>query len=158
MGTGFGTGSKPEADIAKARGKRGELIHRDIFEKDKIVFREGTDGNDIFVVESGRVGVFKTVEGKVVRLAVFEKGAMFGEMSAVTGEPRSATTIALEQCVLVRIHRETVTQKIDAADPFIKALIQILINNLARVNERYVTEAKAADALIQNLKASADRK
>jgi CRP-like cAMP-binding protein len=145
-------------DAAKVRGKQGEILIRDVYEKDKVVFREGQDGNDAFVVESGRIGVFKTIEGKVVRLAVFEKGAMFGEMSAVTGEKRSATTMALEQTVLVRISKQSIQEKIASCDPFVKALIHILINNLARVNERYVTQTKTADALIQNLKASAEKK
>lgn len=145
-------------DAAKVRGKQGEILVRDVYEKDKVVFREGQEGNDAYVVESGRIGVFKTIEGKVVRLAVFEKGAMFGEMSAVTGEKRSATTIALEMSVLVRISKQSIQEKMANCDPFVKALIHILINNLARVNERYVTQTKTADALIQNLKASAEKK
>lgn len=153
-----GLGSGKDAGDAKLRAKSGDILIRDVYEKDKVVFREGQEGTDAFVVESGRIGVFKTIEGKVVRLAVFEKGAMFGEMSAVTGEKRSATTLALEQSVLVRISKQTVQEKISTCDPFIKALIHILINNLARVNERYVTQTKMADTLIQNLKASAEKK
>ncbi len=137
------------------RGKHGELLVRDVYEKDKVVFREGQDGTDVYVVESGRVGVFKTADGKAVRLAVLEKGAMYGEMAAITGEKRTATTIALEQCVIVRISRQMVQQKISVCDPFIKALIQILINNLNRVSEKYVIQNKVAEKLVSDLKASA---
>jgi len=149
-------GNDPEhaGEAGTIRTKTGELLTRDVFEKDKIIFREGQDSTDAFVVESGKIGVFKTADGKPVRLAVLEKGAMFGEMAAVTGEKRSATMIALEQSVVVRISRAMVQQKIAVCDPFIKALIHILINNLSRVNERYATQNKMADKLLHELKAS----
>jgi len=139
------------------RGKAGEVLIRDIYEKDKVIFREGQDSSDAFIIESGKVAVYKLAEGKQVRLATLEKGAMFGEMAAITGEKRTATMIALEQSVIVRITRTHVQQKIAACDPFIKALIHILINNLSRVNERYAVQNKMADKLINDLKASAGK-
>jgi len=153
--SGFGDAPlQPEEEKTSLRAKRGELLARVLFEKDKVIFREGQEGTDTFVVESGRIGVFKTVEGKPVRLAVLEKGAMFGEMAAITGERRSATTIALEPAVVVRISRATMQQKIGGCDPFVRALLAILINNLSRVNERYATTAKAAEKLLADLKAT----
>jgi CRP-like cAMP-binding protein len=139
------------------RSRHGELLVRDVYEKDKVIFREGQESTDTYVIESGRIGVFKTAEGKQVRLAVLEKGAMFGEMAAVTGDKRAATAMALEQSVLVKISRTMVQQKIGACDPFIKALIHILINNLNRVNERYAVQNKVADKLLADLKASAGK-
>jgi CRP-like cAMP-binding protein len=154
--SGFGDAPlQQEEESTSLRAKRGDILARILFEKDKVIFREGQDGTDTFVVESGRIGVFKTVEGKPVRLAVLEKGAMFGEMAAITGERRSATTIALEPTVVCRIPRSTMQQKIGACDPFIRALLAILINNLSRVNERYATTAKVAEKMLADLKASA---
>jgi len=153
--TNFGSASMHEPDSsANMRTKHGELLKRVPYEKDKVIFREGHDGTDAFVLESGRVGVFKTTGGKAVRLAVLEKGAMFGEMAAITGERRSATMIALEPCVVVRISKITIQQKIAACDPFVKALINILINNLSRVNERYATTNTVAEKLLNDLKAA----
>jgi CRP-like cAMP-binding protein len=139
------------------RSKTGELLARDVIEKDKVIFREGQDSTDAFVIESGKIGVFKSVEGKMVKLAVLEKGAMFGEMAAITGEKRTATMMAMEQSVVVRISRAMVQQKIGACDPFIKALINILINNLSRVTERYAVQNKMADKLLNDLKASTEK-
>ena len=66
--------------------------------------------------------------------------------------PLMLTTPPFEE--VVRISRTMVQQKIGACDPFIKALIHILINNLSRVNERYAVQNKMADKLLQDLKAS----
>jgi len=155
--TTFGTGTPQETETS-FRAKAGELLKRIPYEKDKVIFREGHDGTDAFVLESGRIGVYKTTDGKAVRLAVLEKGAMFGEMAAITGERRSATTIALEPCVVVRISKTTIQQKIGACDPFVKALINILINNLSRVTERYATTNNVAEKLLNDLKAAQSEK
>lgn len=152
----FGQTGQSEEKTA-IRAKQGEILARFSFEKDKIIFREGQDGTDAYVLESGRIGVFKNIDGKPVRLAVLEKGAMFGEMAAITGERRSATTIAIEPSVVVRISKSTIMQKMNACDPFIKALIAILINNLSRVNERYATTNKVAEKLLTDLKAATER-
>ena len=153
--TTFGSASQHDADnAASLRTKQGELLKRVLYEKDKVIFREGHDGTDAYVLESGRIGVYKTTEGKSVRLAVLEKRAMFGEMAAITGERRSATTIAMEPCVVVRISKATIQQKIGACDPFVRALIAILINNLSRVNERYATTNTVAEKLLNDLKAA----
>ena len=152
----FGQSGQSEEKTA-IRAKQGEILARFPYEKDKIIFRLGQDGTDAYVLESGKVGVFKTIDGKPIRLAVLEKGAMFGEMAAITGERRSATTIAMEACVVVRISKTTIMQKMNDCDPFIKALIAILINNLSRVNERYATTNKVAEKLLTDLKAATER-
>ena len=141
-----------ENKSANVRAKRGEVLARVSYETEKIIFREGQDSTNAFVLESGRIGVFKTVEGKTARLAVLEPGAMFGEMAAITGEPRAATTMALEPCVVVRIPKSTMQSKMAGCDPFVRALLNILIDNLRRANERYVATAKTAERLLIDLK------
>ena len=138
------------------RTERGEPLFRVAYAQDQVIFPEGGDSTDAFVVESGTVGIFKTVEGRLVRLGVLEKGAVFGEMAAVTGAQRSATAMALEPCVVVRISRAIVQNRLATCDPFIKAMIHILINNLGRVNERFAVHHQLADQLLHDLKASAD--
>ncbi len=83
---------------------------------------------------------------------------MFGEMAAITGEKRSATMIAIEHSIIVRISKVTITQKLNSCDPFIKALVAILINNISRVNERYATTNSFAEKLLADLKATQTEK
>ena len=124
------------------------------YAQDQVIFVEDENSTDAYVLESGKIGVFKTIEGSSVRLAILEKGAVFGEMAAVTGEHRSATAMALEPSVVVRISQTIVQQRLATCDPFIKALIHILINNLGRINERFAVRHHIADQLLQDLQAS----
>jgi CRP-like cAMP-binding protein len=68
-------------------------------QKDQMVFKAGTVGNQMFVVLGGSFGLF---EGSR-QLATFHTGDTFGEMSLLLHEPRVATVRALELsqvCVL----------------------------------------------------------
>jgi CRP-like cAMP-binding protein len=60
------------------------------YEKNQVIFKEGDAGGSLFIVESGRVAVFK---GEI-QIGAIIKGNSFGEMSLLDGRPRSATCIA----------------------------------------------------------------
>jgi small-conductance mechanosensitive channel/CRP-like cAMP-binding protein len=56
---------------------------------------QGEAGDSFYVIREGRVGIFtKDGAGQSVRAAQLENGAFFGEMSLLTGAPRSATVTA----------------------------------------------------------------
>jgi CRP-like cAMP-binding protein len=62
------------------------------------LFVEGDDGNRVFLVERGRIKIGATTEdGRDVVLAIRGPGELVGELSALDGEPRSATATALEE-------------------------------------------------------------
>ncbi len=63
--------------------------------------RQGDAGHSAFVVCDGRVRV--SLDPGDVELAVLERGAYFGEMSLLTGDPRTASVRALGDCTVVEI-------------------------------------------------------
>jgi serine/threonine protein phosphatase PrpC/CRP-like cAMP-binding protein len=67
-----------------------------------VVFREGEEGQDLFLVVSGTLQV--EVERQVVNQ--LGPGAHFGEIALVSGQPRSATVVAREPTRLLRLSRE----------------------------------------------------
>lgn len=67
------------------------------------IVTEGRDGSTFFVVISGRVGVRGGQPAREV--ATLARGQAFGEMSLLTGEPRSATVVALEDSTLLELDR-----------------------------------------------------
>ena len=66
------------------------------------ILREGEEGDAMYVVLSGRVGLSKVGE----RVAEFHAGSHFGEVSLVERAPRSATATVLEDARLLRLKRE----------------------------------------------------
>lgn len=131
------------ADSATLRGRRGALLSRSLYEKGAVIFADGDKGDDAFLVESGCVGIFKKrLSAKPILLARIHKGQLFGEMAAITDEARSATAVALESTTVVRVSRQSIQQKIANCDPFLRALLTILINNIKRTTNNYVAESK----------------
>src|SRR5215510_11925274 len=74
------------------------------FPAGKVLFREGDAGEDMYIIQSGRVAIKKrTGANKDVTLAVLEKGDFFGEMAVLERMPRSATAEVTEDGDLIVI-------------------------------------------------------
>jgi CRP-like cAMP-binding protein len=75
------------------------------------VFAEGSSGDEMFVVISGRVRISKQVPGVGEEaLAILEPGAWFGEMAMIDDSPRSADALAHTACALAVLRREDLEQ------------------------------------------------
>jgi CRP-like cAMP-binding protein len=74
------------------------------FRKGELIFSEGELGNEMFIIQSGKVRIFKNIDGFDQTLTVLEKGDFFGEMSILEGMPRSASAEAEEDCDLIKIN------------------------------------------------------
>ncbi len=98
---------------------------RRLYDAGEALVEEGAAGRSLFVLERGSVRVLKTdpeLEGKQVELAVLEEGAFFGEMSLLTGEPRSATVVAREHCGVLELGKEAMAATLEE-DPRIAELL-----------------------------------
>ena len=65
------------------------------------IVRQGDEGRSAYVVCRGRVRV--SLDTGDTELAVLETGAYFGEMSLLTGEPRTATVRAIVDCEVLEV-------------------------------------------------------
>ena len=72
-----------------------------LFGTGEAMVRQGEPGHSAFVVCQGRARV--SLDPGDVELAVLERGAYFGEMSLLTGDPRTASVRALGDCTVVEI-------------------------------------------------------
>ena len=72
--------------------------------KGELIFTEGDLGNEMFIIQSGKIRIFKNIDGFDQTLTLLEKGDFFGEMSILEGMPRSASAEAEEDCELLKIN------------------------------------------------------
>src|SRR4051812_46571866 len=56
-----------------------------------ILFKEGDTGKEMYVIQSGKVRISKTVRDVEKTLVELPAGEFFGEMSILNDKPRSAT-------------------------------------------------------------------
>lgn len=71
--------------------------------KGEDAFQEGEQGGALFVVKEGSLVVKATIQGELVELATLGQYQFFGEVSFLTGVPRTATVHALEPTELLKI-------------------------------------------------------
>lgn len=77
------------------------------YKKGDFVFREGEQGDEMYIVQSGRVAIRKTINGKRKTLTVLEKGDFFGEMSVLERLPRTADAEVIEDSGVISINSQT---------------------------------------------------
>jgi len=112
------------------------------FAAGNVLFREGEHGEDMYVIQSGRVRISRRVGGEERPLATLGRGDFLGEMAILNGKPRSATAVVVEDAKCLVIDAGTLEQmivgnaeialrlvkklarRLDAADE----MIQILLN------------------------------
>lgn len=103
--------------------------------KGTVIFKQGDKGDAAYLIESGAIGIFREVDGKRVPIATIGPGDLFGEMAVIDGSPRAATAYALQDSTAKVISVKVMIETMRGADPFIRWLIHMLINNLRSVHD-----------------------
>lgn len=80
--------------------KNASLIE---LEKEHYFFEEGDLDNSIYILEQGRVAIYRTWRDKLYMLRELSLGDCFGEMALMDCKPRSAAVKALESCRAIQI-------------------------------------------------------
>jgi CRP-like cAMP-binding protein len=85
------------------------------FDKGHVLFREGDEGDEMYIIQTGHVAIKKKMhDGSEVTLAVLEKGDFLGEMAILERAPRSATAEVVEAGELIVISSMTFGDMIKA--------------------------------------------
>lgn len=78
------------------------------FRADETIVREGDPGLSLFLIEEGTVEVVtKDPAGQPLVLGRMGAGEFFGEVSVLTGRPRTATIVAKSPVTAIEIYRDT---------------------------------------------------
>ena len=106
------------------------------------IVRQGEPGHSMYVLCSGRVAV--VLEPGRQEVAVIEQGGYFGEMSLLTGEPRTATVVARGEAVVLELDA-ALFRRLGEQSPL--ALEQVGLAAMTRREqlERARTAARGAD-------------
>jgi CRP-like cAMP-binding protein len=109
------------------RGVAGRIVQ---FEDGEVIFEEDSIGNEMYIIESGKVEISQRIGGRRTTIAVLGRGDFFGEMAMFTGAPRSATASAVGRTTLMSFSMEEMLQRMQTNAQFAVTVLQILINRL----------------------------
>jgi len=101
------------------------------------LFREGDPGDALFVVVAGRLGVVTAdAEGHQTIINQIGAGETVGEMALVSGEPRSATIIAMRDTELLRLEKPAFERLTNDNPGVLRFITKLLVRRLHQMSHR----------------------
>jgi CRP/FNR family cyclic AMP-dependent transcriptional regulator len=105
-------------------------------EDNAVLFNEGEEANELFVVLSGRVAIAKrSPDGRESLVALMEPGDLFGEMPLFDEEPRSGTARALEPSEVVRVPFDAVRAELEAEPGLLWDVVHLFATRLRAADD-----------------------
>jgi CRP-like cAMP-binding protein len=135
-------------------GSLAELTKTRRYTAREVVFQQGDVGGAVFAILAGHVKVISPgPDGRDTVLAIMGPGEVFGEVSLLDGETRSATVTALEPSELAVISREVFLPFLERSPKLAIKLMQVLARRLRRLSERseYIASLDVSARLAKTL-------
>lgn len=113
-------------------------LNRRRFAKGKHLFTQGQEASTAYLIEKGRVRVFRENKDmeKTLYLGEMGPGEIIGEMALLSQTNHSATAEALEEVDTVEIDAATIKAQYGKAPPIMKKIIESLIKRLYGSHEK----------------------
>lgn len=115
-----------------------QFLNRKIFYQNDIVFREGDPGDCAYLIEKGEIRITKNSPDGDLELGRLGPGAIFGEMAMIDLQPRMAKATALSDTTVTFVNHVMFEKKLKAADPFLRALLLIMVRNVRALSDQLV--------------------
>lgn len=124
-GLGEESAAELQDKLSSVRVHRGETL-----------FREGTEGDKVYVVLTGKMKLVKaSADGRENLLAVIGPGEMFGELSLFDPIPRTSSAVAVSDSELAALAHKELRPWISAHPDVALQLLRALAQRLRRTNE-----------------------
>jgi|Deesub1362A_J573_1020465.scaffolds.fasta_scaffold01248_3 CRP-like cAMP-binding protein len=95
-----------------------------VYKKGSTIVQEGERDRSMYIILDGKVQVsIRIPSGSEVPLAVLSANDFFGEISFLTGDPRSATVKAMEETLVAKLTREAM-EEILASHPSLREMLE----------------------------------
>ncbi|MBN1577065.1 MAG: cyclic nucleotide-binding domain-containing protein [Chitinispirillaceae bacterium] len=117
-------------------GKRPVRQQYRSFKAGETLFTEGSTGRELFIIQEGRVGIYKDTPDGRVELARVEEGGIIGEMSLLDTLPRSATVVALDRIKTVVVGYAQFQSVMQTIPVWLQSIIKIVVSRLRDANRR----------------------
>ena len=118
------------------------------FSADQEIFKEGDNGNGVYVVRDGLVEISGLIDQKV-RLVFSQVGPgdIFGEMAVIEDKPRSACAVARADTTVYFIPRADMLTLVERSPALALALLREISRRLREFDRQYLREVVQTERL-----------
>jgi len=137
-----------EEDLAKL----SPLFHTRTYGKGTEIFHEGQAGEELYIIKSGLVKIYRDDEVRDIILAIFRDGDFFGEMAVLENEQfRSASAKTMEQTDVYFLSRRDFVSILDQNPKISLRILETALDRLRKANEM-ITDLTLLDARARIIK------
>lgn len=104
------------------------------FKAGEIIVKDGSPSTEMFVIRTGKVRVFKNINGEKVELSVLGKNEMVGEMSLLLDDRRTALLEAATDTVILSLDKSSVMEEIKKDPKFAMVMMKKMAGRIQELH------------------------
>ena len=112
------------------------------FKKGDYIFREDEPADVMYMIHKGKVQISKGTGTFDEKIRILGEGEFIGEMAVINSMPRSASAVAVENCVLIKMDRDSFNETVMKNHEFSVSVIRLLSERLRETDELLMVYAK----------------
>jgi uncharacterized protein (TIGR02266 family) len=101
----------------------------------QIIFEEGSSGDGVYVIQSGKVEISRRVGGEKIVIEVLQTGEIFGELGFISQATRSATARVLGATTVGMVAPAFIDQELNKLSTSFKEILSRLTARLKKTSE-----------------------
>lgn len=105
-------------------------------EEGTVIFEENEKGDSMYIIYQGEIEIYKSK----TTLAILKEKEVFGELSLIDAETRSASARAYTDCYLFKIDQDPFFELLDSRPEIAKGFLKMLCKRLRILNEKFDKE------------------
>jgi CRP-like cAMP-binding protein len=106
------------------------------FSAGSVLFRDGEDAAEVYLLESGRVRLFKQLGGMERSLRLVRPGDLFGETALLPGARRTATALALDDGAALVFDATTFDEIVFSHPSVTRHVVQEVVQRLREAEDQ----------------------
>lgn len=126
-----------EADLVEI----ASICQESYFDEKVTIFNKGDAGHCMYFIHKGSISIHEQQH----QLAILSENEIFGELSLLDSEARSASATTITDCVLLKIEQEHFYDVVATNTDILKGIMRTLCKRL-REQDRITIEMKNASA------------
>ncbi|HON10693.1 MAG TPA: cyclic nucleotide-binding domain-containing protein [Chitinispirillaceae bacterium] len=101
-----------------------------------ILFHENDSSRELYIIQTGKVKIYRMIGKHEMQLAVLGEGSVLGEMALIVGEPRSVSAKVIEDSDLIQLDSKTFDEEIEGVPPWFMTIIKMTIQKIYQAKNR----------------------
>ncbi len=123
--------------------RSSKVLHRRGYATGETVFRQGSEGNAAYLIQSGEIDLMREDEaGNATLIRRLGPGEVFGEMALLDAQPRFATALVHNAATLEVLRSDKFNSLMGDAPPIVRALMRIYAGMIRSQGPRQAEAAK----------------